>query len=62
MTRRFYFVVDDKNPEDYDFDDPTCNIIEDTRAEVCKEILDNLVSCDQRRWNGKVSVQVSSKR
>ena len=51
--------MDDKNPEDYDFDDPTCNILEDNRAEICEEILDNQVSCDQRRWNGKISVQVN---
>ena len=53
--------MDDKNPEDYDFDDPTCNILEDNRAEICEEILDNQVSCDQRRWNGKISVQVNWK-
>ena len=50
--------MDNKNPEEYDFDNPTCNILTDTRADVCKELVDNKVPCDQRRWNGKFSVQV----
>ena len=51
-------MVDNKNPETYDFDDPVCTILEDTRDDICKEILQNNVPCDQRRWNGKFSVQV----
>ena len=50
--------MDGKNPEDFDFDDPSCTILEDTRAEICRELSENQVSCDQRRWNGKMSVQV----
>ena len=50
--------MDGNNPEDYDFDDPTCSIVEDSRADICKELEENQVSCEQRRWNGKITVQV----
>ena len=59
LTRRFYFVVDNRSPNEYDFESPTCKILEDTRADICKELEENSVPCNQRRWNGKFSVQVN---
>ena len=52
-------MVDNNSPEEYDFDNPTCTVLEDTRADICKELVDNKVPCDQRRWNGKLRVQVN---
>ena len=50
--------MDGREPKVYDTDAPVCKILEDSREEICSELEQNSVPCNQRRWSGKLRIQV----
>ena len=52
LSRRFFFTVDNRKPEEYDLEKPECEIVEDTWSQNCAQI----EQCAQGRWFGKFKV------